>query len=130
MNAGIELSKSRMENEKRGTLRVRGVVTRRMRIRARIEEGRQGCGVDDRSGSNLHAKTTSPSDGCDVEHDPRWWAFLSFASAHSAERRAQGMKFVACSIENNSIQRIFRLTDRKPKGSLRDPFRGTAPESI
>lgn len=28
----------------------------------------------------------------------------------------QGMKFVACSIENNSIQRIFRLTDRKSKG--------------
>lgn len=28
----------------------------------------------------------------------------------------QGMKFVACSIENNSIQRIFRLTDHKPKG--------------
>lgn len=33
----------------------------------------------------------------------------------------QGMKFVACWIENNSIQRIFRLTDRSAKGNLGIP---------
>lgn len=51
---------------------MQGVATRRMRISTRVEERKQGwCGHIDRSGSNLHAKTTSPSDACDVEYDSR-----------------------------------------------------------